>query len=91
MATPNSKTTFKDYCLRSLGFGAIDINVTDDQVDDRIDEAIQYFSHYHFDNYQKMYLKYKITADDITRAKSNATTTATDEADSSVTASFPSI
>ena len=88
MSTPNSKTTFKDYCLRSLGFGAIDINVTDDQVDDRIDEAIQYFSHYHFDNYQKMYLKYKITADDITRAKSNATTTATDEADSSVTASF---
>ena len=88
MAEPNSKTTLKDYCLRNLGFGVVDINVSDDQIDDRIDEAIQYFSHYHFDNYQKMYLKYKITADDITRAKSNATTTATDEADSSVTASF---
>ena len=43
MAVPNSKTTFKNYCLRNLGFGVIDINVSDDQVDDRIDEAIQYF------------------------------------------------
>ena len=42
MATPNSRTTFKNYCLRSLGSGVIDINVSDDQVDDRIDEALQY-------------------------------------------------
>ena len=88
MARPNSKSTFKDYCLRNLGFGVIDINVSDDQVDDRIDEAIQYFSHYYFDGVEKMFLKYKITADDITRARSNATTTATDRSDSSVTASF---
>ena len=88
MARPNSKSTFNDYCLRNLGFGVIDINVSDDQVDDRIDEAIQYFSHYYFDGVEKMFLKYKITADDITRARSNATTTATDRSDSSVTASF---
>ena len=88
MARPNSKSTFKDYCLRNLGFGVIDINVSDDQVDDRIDEAIQYFSHYYFDGVEMMFLKYKITADDITRARSNATTTATDRSDSSVTASF---
>ena len=88
MAIPNSKATFKNYCLRNLGFGVIDINVSDDQVDDRIDEAVQYFSHYYFDGVEKMFLKYKITADDITRARSNATTTATDRSDSSVTASF---
>ena len=88
MAIPNSKTTFKDYCLRNLGFGVIDINVSDDQIDDRIDEAVQYFSHYYFDGVEKMFLKYKITADDITRARSNATTSATDRVDTSVTASF---
>ena len=88
MAVPNTKATLKSYCLRSLGYGVIDINVSDDQVDDRIDEAIQYFSHYHYDGVEKMYLKYAITQDDIDRARSNATTSATDTIDSSVTASF---
>ena len=49
MAIPSSKATFKSYCLRALGFGVIDINVSDDQADDRIDEALQYFSQYHYD------------------------------------------
>ena len=40
MAIPSSKATFKSYCLRALGFGVIDINVSDDQADDRIDEAL---------------------------------------------------
>ena len=88
MAVPNTKATLKSYCLRALGFGVIDINVSDDQVDDRIDEAIQYFSHYHYDGVEKMYLKYAITQDDIDRARSNETTTATDTIDSTVTASF---
>lgn len=88
MAIPNSKSTFKDYCLRNLGFGVIDINVSDDQIDDRIDEAVQYFAHYYYDSVEKMFLKYKITEADITRARSNATTTATDIVDTSVTASF---
>ena len=88
MAIPSSKSTFKSYCLRNLGFGVIDINVSDDQVDDRLDEALQYFAQYHYDGIEKMYLKYKITEDDITRATSNATTSATDTVDSSVTASF---
>ena len=47
MAVPSSRTTFKNYCLRSLGFGVIDINVSDDQIDDRIDEALQFFAQYH--------------------------------------------
>ena len=49
MAIPTTKATLKDYCLRNLGFGVIDINVSDDQVDDRIDEALQYFIQYHYD------------------------------------------
>ena len=88
MAIPTSKTTFKSYCLRALGFGVIDINVSDDQVDDRIDEALQYFAQYHYDGVEKMYLKYQITQDDVDRAASNDTTTATDTVDSSITASF---
>ena len=88
MAIPTSRSTFKDYCLRALGFGVIDINVSDDQVDDGIDEALQYFAQYHYDGVEKMYLKYQITQDDIDRAASNDTTTATDTVDSNITATF---
>jgi hypothetical protein len=88
MAIPSSKSTFKSYCLRALGFGVIDINVSDDQVDDRLDEALQYFAHYHYDGIERMYLKYQVTAEDVIRTKSNDTTTATDTVDSSITASF---
>ena len=88
MAIPTTKATFKSYCLRALGFGVIDINVSDDQVDDRIDEALQYFAQYHYDGIEKMYLKYQITEADITRAASNTTTTATDTIDNTITASF---
>tara|TARA_B100000287_G_scaffold417910_1_gene454229 strand:- start:739 stop:1554 length:816 start_codon:yes stop_codon:yes gene_type:complete len=88
MAIPTTKATFKSYCLRALGFGVIDINVSDDQVDDRIDEALQYFAQYHYDGVEKMYLKYQITQDDVTRAATNDTTTGTDTVDSSITATF---
>jgi len=67
MAVPTTKATFKEYCLRALGKPVIDINVDDDQVDDRIDEAVQYFAQYHVDGVERMYLKYLVTADDITR------------------------
>ena len=53
MATPSTKATLKTYCLRALGFGVIDINVSDDQVDDRLDEALQYFAQYHYDGIEK--------------------------------------
>ena len=84
-----TRETLKQYCLRALGKPVIEINVEDDQVEDRIDEALQYFAQYHYDGVERMYLKYQITADDITRAKSNETlSTVTDTADSTVTASF---
>ena len=65
MATIDSRAKFKDYCLRELGFPVIDINVDDDQVEDRIDEALQYWQDYHFDGLQKTYYIHKITTQDI--------------------------
>ena len=88
MAIPTTKATFKSYCLRNLGFGVIDINVSDDQADDRIDEALQYFAQYHYDGVERMYLKHLITSDDVTRARSNTTVTATDKIDSTLTADW---
>ena len=67
MAVPTTKATFKEYCLRALGKPVIDINVDEDQIDDRIDEAVQYFAQYHVDGVERMYLKYLVTAADITR------------------------
>ena len=88
MAVPTTKATLKSYCLRALGFGVIDINVSDDQADDRLDEALQFFAQYHYDGIEKMYLKHLITSDEVTRARSDASTTATDTADSSITATW---
>ena len=78
MAVPSTKATFKEYCLRALGKPVIDINVDDDQVDDRIDEAIQYFAQYHVDGVERMYLKYQVTADDITRMTTDVSESVTD-------------
>jgi hypothetical protein len=66
MATPTTKATFKEYCLRKLGKPVIEINVDDDQVDDRIDEAIRYWYDYHFDGSEKIYYKHAITDTDVT-------------------------
>ncbi len=88
MAVPTTKATFKSYCLRALGDGVVDINVSDDQADDRIDEALQYFSTYHYDGIERMYLKHLITSAEVTRARANADTTGTDTVDSSITATW---
>ena len=88
MAIPSTKATLKTYCLRALGYGVIDINVSDDQVDDRLDEALQYFAQYHYDGIEKMYLKHQITQTEIDRAKTDASVTATDQVDGSITADW---
>ena len=67
MAKPTTRAEFKTYCLRRLGFPVIDINVDDDQVEDRIDDALSFFHDYHYDGTEKMYMKHKITAADINR------------------------
>lgn len=64
MALPVNRSQFKEYCLRSLGKPVIEINVDDDQVDDRIDEALKYYWDYHFDGSSKVYYKYQITQQD---------------------------
>ena len=61
MAEPTSKSTLKDYIKRKLGAPVLEINVDDDQLDDRIDEALQYFSEYHYNGSIKTYLKHQIT------------------------------
>jgi hypothetical protein len=66
MAVPNSRETFKQYCLRKLGAPVIEINVDDDQVDDRVDEAIRFYWDYHFDGADKIYYKHQVSRDDIT-------------------------
>ena len=88
MAIPTTRETFKFYCLRSLGHGVIDINVSEDQIDDRIDEALQYFAEYHYDGIERVYLKHQITQDEIDRAKTNLSSSATDTVDDSVSATW---
>lgn len=65
MATVSNRDQFTDYCLRKLGFPVIEINVDPDQVEDRIDDALQYFQDYHFDGLQKVYYIHQITQEDI--------------------------
>ena len=65
MPTVNNRQTFKEYCLRRLGFPTIDINVDDDQVEDRIDDALQYWQDYHFDALQKLYYVKLLDATDM--------------------------
>lgn len=66
MAVPTSRAEFKEYCLRRLGKPVIEINVDDDQVDDRIDEALKFYWDYHYDGSERIYYKYQITENDRT-------------------------
>ena len=62
MASPSSRQNLIDYCLRSLGFPVLEINVDDDQLEDRVDEAIQFYRDFHYDAVEAVYLKEQITA-----------------------------
>lgn len=65
MPAVTDRKSFKDYCLRRLGFPVIDINVDEDQIEDRIDDALQYWQDYHFDGLQKVYYVKRIDETDI--------------------------
>ncbi len=69
MAEPSTRQGLIEYCLRKLGAPVLEINVDDDQIDDLVDDAIQYFNERHFDGVERMFLKYKISQDDINRGK----------------------
>lgn len=69
MAKPSTRQGLKDYCLRQLGAPVLEINVDDDQIDDLVDDALQFFQERHFDGTENQYLKYKITQADIDRGR----------------------
>ena len=67
MAKPSSREQLKDYCLRRLGYPVVQINVDDAQIEDRLDDALQFFAEYHFDGVERVYLKKQVTQTDIDR------------------------
>ena len=64
MAKPTTKQELIDHCLRKLGAPVLEINVSDEQLDDIVDDAIQYFQDRHFDGVERMLLKHKITKEE---------------------------
>ena len=73
MAKPSTRQELIDYCLRRLGAPVLEINVDDDQIDDLVDDALQYFQERHFDGVERMYLKYQISQEDIDRGRGRKT------------------
>ena len=74
MAKPTTRKELVQYCKRQLGAPVLEINVDDDQIDDLVDDTFQYFNERHFDGVEKMYMKYKLTEEDINRGKATGTT-----------------
>lgn len=75
MAVPTTREEFKQFCLRKLGHPVIEINVDDDQAEDRIDESLRYFFDYHFDGSEKIYYKHKVTGKERAGAANTVTVT----------------
>ena len=73
MAKPTTRQELKDYAYRQLGAPVLEINVDDDQADDLLDDAIQYFNERHYNGVEKMYLKHELTQADIDRGKADGT------------------
>jgi hypothetical protein len=65
MSRVTTRDQFKEYCLRKLGKPVIEINVDEDQVEDRVTEALSYYWDYHFDGAEKVFYKYMVTKQDI--------------------------
>ncbi len=65
MATPDTRDELIDYCLRALGAPVLEINVADEQIEDRVDEGLQWFREFHPDGKRRFYIKHQITQDDI--------------------------
>tara|TARA_R110000822_G_scaffold52235_12_gene135436 strand:+ start:8240 stop:8992 length:753 start_codon:yes stop_codon:yes gene_type:complete len=65
MAVPTTRATFKDYIKRKLGHPVIEINLDDDQIEDRIDDALRFWQDYHFDGTEKLFVSHAVTQTDI--------------------------
>ena len=72
MAKPTTRQELVNYCLRKLGAPVLEINVSEEQIDDLVDDALQYFNERHFDGVEKMFLKYKISQNDLDRGKAKS-------------------
>jgi hypothetical protein len=68
----SNREQLKDYCLRRLGAPVIDINVSEEQVEDRIQDAIEFFQEYHYDGTERLYLKQQVEASTITLTTADA-------------------
>ena len=77
MAEPATRENLKQYALRALGKHVIEINADDDQLEDRIDEALQFYQQYHYDGIRRTYLKYQYTQADYDRINANTSEIAT--------------
>jgi len=77
MAQPSTRQELVDYCKRKLGAPVLEINVADEQIDDLVDDAIQFFQERHFDGVSQVFLKYEITQDDIDRGQQKVGLTTT--------------
>ena len=69
MAQPSNRQELIDYCKRKLGYPVLEINVADEQIDDLVDDAIQFFQERHFDGVYPTFYKYKVTQNDINRGR----------------------
>jgi hypothetical protein len=69
MAQPSTRQELIDYCKRKLGAPVLEINVADEQIEDLVDDAVQFFQERHFDGVYPTFYKYKITSDDIARGR----------------------
>ena len=65
MAKPTTRQELVDYALRQLGAPVLEINIADEQLDDLLDDTIQYFQERHYDGVARTYLKYEFTEEDI--------------------------
>ena len=80
MSQPSSRSTFKEYCLRQLGAPVLEVNVADEQVDDLIDDGLQYCNERHYDGVTQMYMKYAVTQQDIDRGRASTSSSSTNSA-----------
>ena len=76
---PASTTELKEYCLRKLGKPVIDVNLADEQMNDMIDESVQFFHEYHFDGTELYYAKEQVAASTLTFASAATGTFSTEE------------
>ena len=88
MAQPTTRIELVEYCKRQLGAPVLEVNVADEQIDDLVDDALQYFHERHFDGGAQTILKYQITQDDIDRGRGRGSSNPVGIATTSITTSI---